>query len=175
MPILSIMQPVKRLTMQSKSILNTRRHQLHQNHRYQHQHHPHNEYHITGMTIEIIKRLTWQYSPCQSQFSAQDVTEWDDNSRKEILSRRKAEWCLTALKFILNQSSLLFLFAIAFTLQFCQISWKSIWGQKLIWAANETIPPNFLHFLHILRPQKVNWSRFPGVSSFHLMFVTEYM
>ena len=39
------MQPVKRLTMQSKSILNTRRHQLHQNHRYQHQHHPHNEYH----------------------------------------------------------------------------------------------------------------------------------
>ena len=70
---------------------------------------------ITRMTIEIIKRLTWQYSPCQSQFSAQDVTEWDDNSRKEILSRRKAEWCLTALKFILNQSSLLFLFANAFT------------------------------------------------------------
>ena len=31
--------------MQSKSILNTRRHQLHQNHRYQHQQYPHNEYH----------------------------------------------------------------------------------------------------------------------------------
>ena len=44
-PILSIMQPLKRLTMQSKSILNTRRHQLHQNHRYQHQQYPHNEYH----------------------------------------------------------------------------------------------------------------------------------